>query len=81
MQSSKSILSNFTKRLCCLIQPEYFNGSSEATSSNQPVVHRIAELLDTSTVDDWLYIAGVNKTGCLGTEGVSFDDVGMSNRI
>ena len=42
------------------------------------VANRVAELLDTSTVDEWHYIAGVKNPANLGTRRFSFDDASRS---
>ena len=45
------------------------------------VVNCVAEVLDTSTVDKWHFIAGVKNPANLRTRGIIFDDVSRSNWI
>ena len=45
------------------------------------VANCVAERLDSSTVDEWHYIAGLKNAVDLGTRGISFDDVSRSNWI
>ena len=55
----------------------------KSSNVKQPtlVANRVAEILNTSTVDEWHYIAGVKNPAGWGTKGIIFDDVARSNRI
>ena len=45
------------------------------------VANRVAEILNTSGVDEWHYLAGVKNPADLRTRGISFDDVSRGNWI
>ena len=55
--------------------------SSSNVKQSTFVANRVAEILDTSTVEEWHYIAGVKNLANLGTRGISFDDASRSNWI
>ena len=54
-----------------------------SSNEKQPtfVANRVAEILDSSTVDEWHHVAGANNPADLGTRGLSFDEVPASNWI
>ena len=54
-----------------------------SSNEKQPtfVANRVAEILDSSTVDEWHHVAGANNPADLGTRGLSFDKVPESNWI
>ena len=54
-----------------------------SSNEKQPtfVANRVAEILDTSTVDEWHHVEGAKNPADLGTRGLSFDDIANSNWI
>ena len=54
-----------------------------SSNEKQPtfVANRVAEILDSSTVDEWHHVAGANNPADLGTRGLNFDEVPASNWI
>ena len=54
-----------------------------SNNEKQPtfVANRVAEILDTSTVDEWHHVEGAKNPADLGTRGLSFDDIVNSNWI
>ena len=54
-----------------------------SSNEKQPtfVANRVAEILDSSTVDKWHHVAGAKNPADLGTRGLNFDEVASSNWI
>ena len=54
-----------------------------SSNEKQPtfVANRVAEILDTSTVDEWHHVECGKNPADLGTRGLSFDDIANSNWI
>ncbi|XP_075264725.1 uncharacterized protein LOC142356827 [Convolutriloba macropyga] len=54
-----------------------------SSNGKQPTFdeNRVAEILDTSTVDEWHHVEGAKNPADLGTRGLSFDDIANSNWI
>ena len=58
---------------------QWIRSNNEKQSSF--VANRVAEILDTSTVDEWHHVEGAKNPADLGTRGLSFDDIANSNWI